>query len=430
MEITVPDADARVPAVPPPPAAPETAAPPVASSRADLRHRLNTATAGFEAPLAAIDMEAWDVNAADLVRRAAGKPIRVASKSLRSRALLRDVLGRDGFDGVLALTLSEALWLVGTELSSDVVVGYPTADRRGLARLAGDEELAASITIMVDDVAQLDLVDAVAPSDGRVEIRVCLELDLSWQPMGGRVRVGAKRSPLHSVDDLVRLAHAVRSRPGFRLVGVMGYESQIAGVQDAPPGRGWRGRMVRSMQKRSWAELTERRVAAVEAVRKLADLEFVNGGGSGSVERTVSDVSITEVTAGSGLLAPRLFDGYTSFSPRPAAFFAVPVVRRPGPGVVTVAGGGYIASGAAGDDRLPVPWLPEGLTLDRNEGAGEAQTPLLGSPADDLAIGDRVWFRHAKAGELSERFDQYYLVRGERLVDTIATYRGDGKTFL
>lgn len=427
MEITVPDT--HVPDVPPPPNEPAPA-PPVASSRADLRHRLNTATAGFEAPLAAIDLEAWDANAADLVRRAAGTPIRVASKALRSRALLRDILGRDGYRGVLALTLSEALWLVGTELARDVVVGYPSADRRGLARLAGDEELAAGITLMVDDVAQLDLVDAVAPSDGRADIRVCLELDLSWRPMRGRFRVGAKRSPLHSVDDLVQLARAVDSRPGFRLVGVMGYESQLAGVQDAPPGHPARGRLIRMMQRRSWSELTNRRLDAVEAVSKIAELEFVNGGGSATIERTVTDPSITEVTAGSGLLAPRLFDGYTSFAPRPAAFFAVPVVRRPGPGIVTVAGGGYVASGAAGDDRLPVPWLPEGLTLDRSEGAGEAQTPLLGPPADDLAIGDRVWFRHGKSGELAERFDSYYQVRGERLVDTVSTYRGDGKTFL
>ncbi len=428
MEITAPDTPASD--VPQPPDQPAAAEPPVASSRADLRHRLNTATSGFEAPLAAVDMDAWDVNATDLVQRAAGKPIRVASKSLRSRTLLRDVLSRDGFESVLALTLSEALWIVATGLGDDVVVGYPSADRRCLSRLAGDDELADKVTLMVDDVAQLDLVDAVAPADERAEVRVCLDLDLSWRALGGRVRIGAKRSPLHTSDDLVRLARTVASRPGFRLVGVMGYEAQIAGVQDHPPGRRWRGRQVRFMQRRSWAELTQRRNAAVEAVQQIADLEFVNGGGSGSLDSTAADPSVTEVTAGSGLLAPRLFDGYGSFTPRPAAFFAVPVVRRPGPGVVTVAGGGYVASGAAGDDRLPVPWLPEGLNLDADEGAGEAQTPLLGTPADDLAIGDRVWFRHGKAGELAERFDSYYLVRGERLIDTVATYRGDGKTFL
>ncbi|MGH8828967.1 MAG: amino acid deaminase/aldolase, partial [Jiangellaceae bacterium] len=395
-----------------------------ASSRADLRHRLSTATSGFDAPLAAVDMDAWDANAAELVRRANGLPIRVASKSVRSRALLRDVLARDAFSGVLALTLAEALWLAATDVCADVVVGYPTVDRSSLSRLAGDPNLAAKITIMIDDVAQLDLVDAVAPADGRAEIRVCLELDCAWQPLGGLIRVGAQRSPVRSPEALAALARTVAGRPGFRLVGVMAYDSQVAGVQDAPPGRPLYGRAVRTMQKLSWHELTARRAQAVDAVREVADLEFVNGGGTGSVDRTASDPSVTEIAAGSGLLAPRLFDGYSSFSPRPAAFFALPVVRRPGRGVVTVLGGGYVASGPIGADRLPVPWLPEGLSLKADEGAGEAQTPLLGDAADSLAIGDLVWFRHAKAGELFERFDSIYRVRGERWVDTAATYRG------
>lgn len=399
------------------------------SSRADLRLRLDTATAGIDAPLAAVDLEAWEANAADLTRRAEGVPIRVASKSVRNRTLLRDVLSRPGYRGVLALTLAEAIWLVSTDVSDDVVVGYPSTDRSSLARLAGDPELATAVTVTIDDIAQLDLIDAVAPPDGRSDIRVCLELDCSWRPLG-RFRIGAKRSPLHEPADLARLAHTVATRKGFTLVGVLAYESQIAGVPDAPPGRWFRGRTVRLMQDRSAAELRRRRIAAVEAVRQEADLEFVNGGGTGSIERTAADPAITEVAAGSGLLAPRLFDGYTSFTPRPAAFFAVPVVRRPGRGVVTVAGGGYIASGAAGDDRLPIPWVPEGLALDPDEGAGEAQTPLLGAVADTLAIGDRVWFRHAKAGELAERFDTFYLVRGERLAGSTATYRGDGKCFL
>ena len=79
-------------------------------------------------------MDAWDANAADLVRRANGVPIRVASKSLRSRDLIRDVLKREGFSGVLALTLPEALWLVGTDVTDDVLVGYPT---RTAARSSG-----------------------------------------------------------------------------------------------------------------------------------------------------------------------------------------------------------------------------------------------------------------------------------------------------
>ena len=113
-----------------------------------------------------------------------------------------------------------------------------------------------------------------------------------------------------------------------------------------------------------------------------------------------------------------------------AALFAQPVVRRPGLGVVTVLGGGYPASGAAGSDRSPVPYLPEGLTYDPQEGAGEVQTPLLGRVADALVVGDRVYLRHAKAGELCERFDSLHLIDGDRIVDEVPTYRGEGQMFL
>jgi D-serine deaminase-like pyridoxal phosphate-dependent protein len=169
-------------------------------------------------------------------------------------------------------------------------------------------------------------------------------------------------------------------------------------------------------------------VAAVEAV--AGELELVNGGGSGSVERTAREGAITEVAAGSGLYGPTLFDAYRSFSPRPAALFALPVVRRPSPAVATVLGGGYPASGAAGRDRLVSPVLPRGLRLDRQEGAGEVQTPLLGDGAGELRVGDRVWFRHAKAGELCERFGSLHLVEGDAVRDEVPTYRGEGRTFL
>jgi D-serine deaminase-like pyridoxal phosphate-dependent protein len=185
------------------------------------------------------------------------------------------------------------------------------------------------------------------------------------------------------------------------------------------------------MQSRSRIELARRRAAVVQAVRRVRpDLEFVNGGGTGSVDKTAAERAVTEIAAGSGLYQPHLFDYYTGFRGRPAALFALPVVRRPGAGVVTCLGGGYLASGPADRLRLPLPHLPEGLEYDPNEGAGEVQTPLLGAAADHLAIGDRVWFRHTKAGELCERFDALHLVEGDTLVDTVPTYRGEGRTFL
>jgi D-serine deaminase-like pyridoxal phosphate-dependent protein len=393
--------------------------------------RLDRATADLDPPFAVVDLDALDANAADLLRRAAGKPIRVASKSVRSRAVLRRVLARPGFAGILAYTLREALWLAGGDdpVSTDVVVGYPTADRAALRRLAADETAAARITLMVDSIEQLEFLDAVVPPSARPALRICLDLDASWRTAGGRVHVGARRSPVHTAEDAAALARAVAGRDGFTLVGVMAYEAQIAGVGDAPPGRPLRGVAVRRMQQLSARELAARRADAVAAVRAVAPLEFVNGGGTGSLERTTAEEAVTELAAGSGLYSPRLFDGYRSFRGRPAALFALAVTRRPAPGLVTVASGGWIASGPPGPDRVPIPTHPAGLKLVPSEGAGEVQTPLRGPAADGLRIGDRVWFRHAKAGELCEHVDELHLVAGNAVTDVVPTYRGEGKAF-
>ncbi|MFK0237184.1 amino acid deaminase/aldolase [Streptomyces vinaceus] len=393
------------------------------------RARYDRATAHLDAPLAIVDLAAFDANADDLVRRAGGKPIRVASKSVRCRALLERVLARPGFAGIMSYTLAESVWLARSGFE-DVLLAYPSADRAGFAELAGDPKLAAAVTVMVDDPAQLELIDG-AREGGTQEVRVCLELDTALHLLGGRVRVGARRSPLREPAQLADLARTVSARPGFRVVGIMGYEGHVAGVGDALAGRPLRSRAIRLMQAAARKELAARRAEAVRAVRAVVpDLEFVNGGGTGSVQQTAAEEAVTEIAAGSGLYVPRLFDNYTSFRGRPAALFAQPVVRRPGVGVVTVLGGGYPASGAAGPDRLPVPYLPPGLRYDPQEGAGEVQTPLLGGPADDLLIGDRVWFRHAKAGELCERFEALHFVDGDRVAATVPTYRGEGRTFL
>jgi D-serine deaminase-like pyridoxal phosphate-dependent protein len=259
-------------------------------------------------------------------------------------------------------------------------------------------------------------------------VRVCIDVDAGWRPLGGRVRIGARRSPLRTPTQAAALAREVAARPGLELDGVLMYEAQIAGVGDDPRGNPLLGAAVRAMQRASARELADRRDAVVQAVRAVAPLRFVNGGGTGSIERTAAERAVTEVAAGSGLLGPALFDAYRAFTPRPAALFALPVVRRPSRRVVTALGGGYPASGPAGRDRLPTPALPAGLRLDRLEGAGEVQTPLHGSAG--LRVGDRVWMRHAKAGELCERFDVLHLLQGGRRAATVPTYRGEGRCFL
>jgi D-serine deaminase-like pyridoxal phosphate-dependent protein len=394
------------------------------------RQRYDAATAHLDPPLAIVDLDAFDANAADLVRRAAGKPIRLASKSVRCRALLRRALAVDGFAGVMAFTLPEALWLAAEQVSDDILVAYPTTDRAALERLAGDERATATVTLMVDSADHLDLILDAIPADAAGPIRVCVDIDTAWHTAGGRVRIGARRSPVRTPAQAATLATEIAGRPKLRLTGLMAYEAQIAGVGDTPPGKPLTGRAIRFIKGRSGQELAARRTEIVAAVREVADLEFVNGGGTGSVEQTTAEPGVTEIAAGSGLYHSVLFDHYSNFSGRPAAAFALPVVRRPGPGVVTVLGGGYLASGPGDRSRLPLPYLPAGLKYDPQEGAGEVQTPLLGGAADGLRVGDRVWFRHAKAGELCERFAELRLLEDGRIVETVPTYRGEGKTFL
>ncbi len=394
---------------------------------------LTKATEALDPPYGVVHLDALRHNTHDMLRRANGKPIRVASKSVRVRSVLDSVLAVPGYHGVLAYTLDEALWLAtatdGHPAIEDVVVGYPTADRASIARLAASGELAARVTLMVDSLAHLDFIDSVVPPGRRETIRLCLELDSSWmaKALG---HVGVWRSPIYTAHDAEALARSVVARPGFALVGMMGYEAQIAGQGDKPAGRPAWGATVRWVQKNSKIELAERRRGAVDAVRAVADLEFVNGGGTGSLEFTSSDDSVTEIAAGSGLFGGHLFDHYTRFKPAPATAFALSVVRKPNADTATLLGGGWIASGPAGPDRLPQIEWPAGLRMVPREMAGEVQTPLTGAAASVLRLGDRVWLRHTKSGELSEHLNEFHLIDGTAVVDVVPTYRGHGKAFL
>jgi D-serine deaminase-like pyridoxal phosphate-dependent protein len=387
--------------------------------------------AEVEAPFAFVDLDAMEANAAEMLGRAGGKPIRVASKSLRCRALQERILrGDPGFAGQMTFTLAETLWLAEQGFEN-LLLAYPTADIEGLGELAlrsvANPQGAPIVT--VDCAEHLDAIESVLGA-GAAPVRVCIDVDASWWALGSRVKVGPKRSPVHTVEQAVALAREIDRRPQLELSALMAYEGQIAGIGDQPPGRRLRGNAIRFMQRRSAAELAERRGAIVAAIREFAELPIVNGGGSGSLELTAAEDAVTEVTAGSGFYAPTLFDHYSRFSLTPAAGFALPIVRKPATSVATALGGGYLASGSGDPARLPAPWLPGGLRLDPEEGAGEVQTPLLGPSAAQLSIGDRVYLRHAKAGELCERFNALHLVEGDEIVDVVPTYRGEGHAFL
>jgi D-serine deaminase-like pyridoxal phosphate-dependent protein len=375
--------------------------------------RLETAFGERDAPFAFVDLDAMWANADAMLARAGGKPIRVASKSVRCRELLARILRRDGFRGLMTYTLRESQWL-DEHGFDDLLLAYPTADREALDR-------APLPVLMVDSVEHLDLI-------GDRGARVCIEVDMSF-PIA-RQLIGPKRSPIRTPEQAAALAREIVARSNLELAGLMGYEGHIAGVGDDPPGQRARGVAIKAMQRASLKEIARRRAEVVAAVEAVTRLQFVNGGGTGSLHTTSCEDAVTELTAGSGFYAPTLFDAYSAFTLRPAAMFALPVVRRPSSKVATCLGGGYIASGAAEQSRLPVPHLPAGLELDAQEGAGEVQTPVSGPAARHMRVGDRVYFRHAKAGELCEHFDSLLLVEGGRVVDEVPTYRGEGKLFL
>ncbi|ACZ31960.1 alanine racemase domain protein [Xylanimonas cellulosilytica DSM 15894] len=397
-------------------------------SHGSLTGRLTRATAHLTGPVAVVDLDRFDANAAELLGRAGGLPVRLATKSVRVRSLVDRALAA-GFSGLMTTSLAEALWHAGHG-ARDALVGYPSVDVAALAELAADPRARAAVTLMVDDVAQLALVERALDDAGAdpagPPVQVCLDVDASLRLRLGplTLHVGTRRSPLHAPDDVARLAARVATTPGLHLRGLMTYEAQIAGLPDDSVA-------VRAMKRVSARELLGRRDAVLTAVRDAVgrDVALVNAGGTGSLERSAADPSVTEVTAGSGLFVPATFDGYRAFRPRPAAFFGLDVVRVPGPGWATAYAGGYPASGPAGPSRLPRVVTP-GWSLTRREGAGEVQTPLRGRhDAAPLAVGDRVWFRHAKAGELMERFAAVHLVRGDQVTDVVPTYRGEAHTF-
>ncbi|MFT4009269.1 MAG: alanine racemase [Nocardioidaceae bacterium] len=375
-------------------------------------------------PAYVVDLDAFDANADDLARRAAGTPIRVASKSLRVPALIHRALAHPGFAGVLAYNLYECLWLLDQGICDDLMMGYPVTEPGALSALLAHPTATDHVTLMVDSTDQLDLIDRLrgGGSQDRI-VRVALDVDASLHWRGQHL--GVQRSPLFEIHDVLAVARAISGRRGFRLVGVMTYEGQVAGLQDDLPTLAGRARslMIRRIKQLSIEQLDERRREIAAALDDVVEVELWNSGGSGSIESS-STPPVTEVTAGSGLLVSGIFDHYASFEPRPAAFFGLRVCRRPGPDVVVVSGGGLIASGPPGKDRQPIPWAPPGLHLTGREGAGEVQTPLVGKGAARLSLGDWVWFRHAKAGEIAEHTNVAHLLSGAEIVETVPTYRG------
>lgn len=389
---------------------------------------LRDAIRGESLPLAMVDLAAFDANVA-LVRRLAGsKPVRVASKSVRCVDLLRRVLDEGApFAGLLTFTIAEACDLAEQGFD-DLLVAYPSCDRASLTRAAELKRSGKSIVIMVDATAHVDAARDAAKAAG-VELELCIDVDMSTD--FGPLHFGVNRSPLVRTEDVAAVARYAKSVGHVSVVGMMGYEAQVAGVPDRVPGKGAESALVRRLKKSSLGPIRARRAAASDAIASIwGPLRIVNAGGSGSLTSSREEEVVTEVTAGSAFFAPHLFDHYDQLPVRPAAFFALEVARIAAADIYTCLGGGYVASGEPGADRAPQVYAPAGGSLVKHQGAGEVQTPVRFSDGLRLQHGDPVFFRHAKAGELCERFAELVLVQDGRVVGRARTYRGEGKTYI
>jgi D-serine deaminase-like pyridoxal phosphate-dependent protein len=399
-------------------------------NREDLSRRYahyRAALHGKPLPLAWLDRNALKHNALELLERAGDLPIRLATKSIRCRQVLREVQQLDArFQGLMCYHADEAAWL-SEQGFDDLLVAYPTMQTGSLEAVARRVKQGARIALMTDSAEHLQAAARAASALG-TRLPVWLDVDCSVAFPG--LWFGVRRSPLRDLQALDPYLDALEKLPALKLEGLMGYEAQIAGVADAAAGKAALNAVIRALKHRSGPAVARRRQAFLHRLEERGHRDLrVNGGGTGSLESTRKEPWITELAAGSGLFGPWLFDGYRQFRPRPAAGFALEVCRRPDPQYATCLGGGYIASGSAGPEKQPQPYLPPGLALDNQEMAGEVQTPLRGA-VDGLSIGDPVFFRHAKAGELCEHFMGLWALDGASEPEFWATYRGQGHCFL
>ena len=379
-------------------------------------------------PFAFVDLDLFDKNVEAVLQRAGDKPICLASKSIRCIGMLRRIQhASPRFHSIMAYSVREAVFLCEQGFDN-ILVAYPVLSEARAPGFVEAVRQGKTVTLMVDCRGHVDLLDDLGRSHDLV-VPLCMDVDMADVYPG--LYFGVRRSPVRTVEDALALWEHIRRCRHVRLDGVMGYEAQIAGLPDSPPGTFAKNLLVRLLKGRSVRRVAARRTEIVGALKRAGcSLRFVNGGGTGSVESTREEDVVTEVTVGSGFYAPALFDHYARFRHEACAGFALEVVRRPGPHIYTCQGGGYIASGPAHPNRLPSPWLPEGAQLTSTEGAGEVQTPVLYRGAEVLDLGSPIFMRHAKAGELCERFNTLLLAANGSVVDEVATYRGGGKCFI
>ncbi len=379
-------------------------------------------------PFAYLDKDLLDKNISEIIQRSGNKKIRIASKSIRCKWALEYLLDQSKqIQGVMCFTAQEAAWLAEEGLD-DLLVAYPTYSEKDIECIFPALRKGKTIYLMADLDEHLSQLQSCAEKEN-ITIPICLDMDMTTTFPG--IYFGVYRSSVKDVKTADRFFQKLRQCPNLRLGALMGYEAQIAGVGDNAKGKAAMNFIIRMLKKKSIHTIATRRKAIYDLALEYGfKPEVVNGGGTGSLETTREEECVTEVTVGSGFYASHLFDNYQVFKHLPAAGYAIEIVRKPHENIYTCLGGGYVASGTFGKDKVPQPHFPTGCELVDNEMAGEVQTPIIYQGNEELRLGDPIFMRHSKAGELCEHFQHLLVISEGAIIDRVPTYRGDGKCFL
>lgn len=392
-------------------------------------------------PCAFLDLNHLEENINKVLADLKGKKLRIATKSIRSVAVLNDILkfiqhnsiDKECVSGLMAYHPQEALDLA-RELKltdgQDILIAYPYMGQQLIEKTLNqisDEK----ITFMCDLPEHLHLLAKLA-NEKNTTVRICLDLDVSTAFPG--LHFGVYRSSISSLAILKDRLDLISQHPQLKLVGLMGYEAQIAGVGELNP---WNFFLINFIVKFLKNISAKKVIRYRQEVLNLCqargiELEYFNGGGSGSLKMDQQDHALSEVAAGSAFFAPHLFDYYRDLDLRPSLGVALEVTRRPRKNIITCAGGGYVASGSMSKDKFMLPVYPPDVSLLENEMTGEVQTPLKinAKSATDIQVGDSLFFRPAKAGEICERFNHLALIRNGVCEKVVDTYRGQGRCYL
>lgn len=380
----------------------------------------------LDAPFAWLDLDALEENILQVKRMVPNQQIRIATKSIRSVDVLKKVASLLGsqLSGWMTFSAAETDFLCEKGFDH-FLLGYPTMENTTVRTLMQWIQKGKDITFMVDSEAQMHHLNDLAMVLN-VRVAVCIDVNVSLDLKA--IYFGTRRSSITDHVTLKRLIQRSRAFKHIRLTSIMGYDAQLAGVGDRPVNQ-LKGAMIRQLQKKSKPFIQQKRQKAVQLLqRHVGPLRFVNGGGSGSLHFNAMCPEVTEVTVGSALYKPALFDAYEEMPFQPAAGFCLRVTRQPDLETIVLHGGGYIASGAVAVDKMPKP-IDERLQFYTLEGAGEVQTPMK-QPKGLCEEGDLVFFRHSKAGELCERFQVLHTFNKDGYVGPYKTYRGEGQCFL